>query len=267
MSRWLSTGAPARAVRAVLALTVALGCLGAVAYAASRPEGSGRPSVEADPGASQRRAELGKKGGGARPPRPKLATPTQAVDPRPAARFKFTAPGEGLRFVCQLDRGGWKACQSPHRVRGLGAGPHSFAVRAVRKSRRGPSARFAWTKVDPRQLTVEPHAASLAPLRPGDPAQTIPVRIANPNTVPVTVTAVKIVFAGDPPGCPADPNFELRPASLSPLSPVVLPAGGELSLPTATISAPAIALRELPLNQDACQGASVPLRFDAEAHG
>lgn len=266
MSRRRSTVARARAVRVCIALTAALACLGAVAYAAGRPDGPGQASVEADTGTSPRREAPSKKAG-ARPPRPQLATRTEAIDTRVNVRFKFTAAGEGLRFQCQLDRGAWRPCQSPHKVRGVSAGQHSFAVRALRRAQRGPAARFAWTKVDPRPLTVEPRPTSLAALHPGAPPQTIPVRVANPNSVPVRVTSLTIAVSADPPGCPASPNLELAPSSLSSTAPLVLPAGGELVLPTPAIAAPTIALRELPFNQDACQGATFPLRVDAEARG
>jgi hypothetical protein len=266
MSRRRSTVARERALRAIIALSAALACLGAVAYAANRPEGAGRGSVEADTGTSARR-EAPSKNAGARPPRPQLTTRTEAIDTRVNVRFKFSAAGEGLRFQCQLDRGAWKSCQSPHKVRGIVAGQHSFAVRALRRAQRGPAARFAWTKVDPQPLTVEPRPTGLAALHPGAPPQTIPVRVANPNAVPVRVTSLTIAVSADPPGCPANPNLELAPSSLSSTAPLVLAAGGELVLPTATIAAPTIALRELPFNQDACQGVSFPLRVDAEARG
>lgn len=256
-------------MRVVIALTAALACLGAVAYAAGRPEGSGRAAAQGDvdAAASLRRQPPATKDGGGRPPRPQLTTRTEAVSTRTTARFKFTALGEGLRFQCRLDKGGWKSCRSPLKVRGIAAGQHMFAVRALRQSLHGASARFAWTKVDPKQLSVEPRSLSLAPLRPGDPAQAIPVRIANPNSVPVTVTSLTVAVSADPPGCPANPNLDLGAASLSPTAPLVLPAGGELTLPSGAFSAPTIALRELPFNQDACQGASFPLRFDAEGRG
>lgn len=256
----------ARAVRVTIALTAALACLGAVAYAANRPGAADQASDETEAGASLLHKSPAKQAG-PRPPRPQLATRTEAIDTRVNVRFRFSAAGEGLRFLCQLDSGSWKPCQSPHKARGIVAGQHSFAVRAVRRSRRGPAARFAWTKVDPRPLTVEPRPTSLTALHPGAPPQTIPVRVANPNSVPVTVTALTIAVSADPPGCPANPNLELGPSSLSPAAPLVLPAGAELVLPTATIAAPTIALRELPFNQDACQGASFPLRVDAEARG
>jgi len=263
MSRRRITVARARAIRVSIALVAALACLGAAAYAASRPEGPGRDVAVA---ASSKGRDNAPKGG-QRPLRPRITSHPEAVDTGSTARFVFSARGPGLRFQCKLDGAAWKACRSPHTTASIAAGAHSFSVRAVRKSVRGPSARFKWTKVDPQPLTVEPRPTSLTGLYPGGGAQAIPVRIANPNSVAVTVTSLTVAVSADPPGCPADPNLELGPSSLSPTAPLVLPAGGELTLPTAAISAPTIALRELPFNQDACQGASFPLRLDAEARG
>lgn len=102
---------------------------------------------------------------------------------------------------------------------------------------------------------------------PGDPPRPLPVLITNPNSVPIEVTSLTVVFAEDPPGCPDDPNFELVPASVSPSAPLTVTAGGSVSLPSVSVSAPTIALRNLPINQDACQGARVRLAFNGQAHG
>jgi hypothetical protein len=102
---------------------------------------------------------------------------------------------------------------------------------------------------------------------PGDPPQPLPVLISNPNSVPIEVTSLTVAIAVDPPGCPGDPNFELLPASASPSAPLTVPAGGSVNLPSPAVSAPAIALRNLPVNQNACQGARIRLVFSGQAHG
>jgi hypothetical protein len=258
-------GSPSQAARVILALAAALGCVGAVAYAAAASGGPARGGEEEASTSARGRSAPGKAV--ERLPRPRIAAHPEKTDTASSVRFSFSARGEGLRFQCRLDRAAWRACKSPHVVSGLGAAPHKFSVRALRKSRRGPSARFSWIKVDPRPLTVEPQGSGLSALHPGAPAQAIPVRLVNPNAVPVKVTSLTVILSADPPGCPANPNLELAPASLSSNAPIVLPAGGEVMLPSGTVSAPTIALRELPFNQDACQGASLPLSFQAEAHG
>lgn len=263
MSRRRNAVGRARAARAALALAAALTCLGAAAYAANRDK---VPSGGAEAAPAPQERPHGARSG-QRPSRPRITAHPEAVDTRATARFAFRARDASLRFQCRLDRGPWRACRSPHLVRGLAAAPHSFSVRALRGSLRGPAARFRWVKVDPRPLTVEPRSTGLGALYPGGPAQPIPVRIANPNAVPVAVTSLTVAASATAPGCPADPNLELSPAPLSSSAPLVLPAGGEVTLPTANVAAPAIALRELPFNQDACKGTSFVLRLAAEGRG
>jgi hypothetical protein len=115
------------------------------------------------------------------------------------------------------------------------------------------------------QFTVEPYGASLEPLMPGEPAQPLPVRIGNPNPAPIEVTGLTVAVAPDSPGCPGEPNFAVTPALLTPAAPLSIPAGGSAELPAA--AAPTLALRELPTDQNACQGATVHLLFSGEAHG
>jgi len=61
MSRRRNTVAQTCAVRAAIALTAALACFGAVAYAAGRPAGPGPAPADAGTGASPRREAVGKK--------------------------------------------------------------------------------------------------------------------------------------------------------------------------------------------------------------
>jgi hypothetical protein len=114
-------------------------------------------------------------------------------------------------------------------------------------------------------FTVAPRSGSLEDLVPGAPAQPLPVRVGNPNPVPIEITGLTVAVAPDPPGCPADPNFAVTPAALSPAAPLGVPAGGSADVPAAT--APTLALRELPTDQNACQGATVNLVFSGEARG
>lgn len=49
--------------------------------------------------------------------------------------------------------------------------------------------------------------------------------------------------------------------------PLVVPAGGTVSLPSQGATAPTIAMLDLPTSQDSCQGIELPLAFSGEAHG
>jgi hypothetical protein len=268
----------------LLALIAISACLGAVAYAATRDE-----SREAVPGADARpggKKASGKKQRQTRPPRPRfIEVPTapaigaQAqlrfhVAPRaPAQRPRQPLPGPAgvrspRRFQCQLDGSDWEACDSPHLVDDLAPGGHDFAVRALSPAGRpGPAAHFAWEQLEPKPFSVEPRAEALEDLYPGEMAQALPVLIVNPNPAPIVLTSLTVAVGTTPPGCPAAPNFALTPSSVSPTAPLTVPARASVGLPAAAASAPTIALRDLPVNQNSCQGAEVTLVFSGEAHG
>lgn len=242
-----------RTTRALAALVVVVACLGAVAYAAERPRPSRDPSSHP---------------AGPAPLRPRIVKHPAAVSTATTVSFAFTVVPAGSRFRCRLDDKSWKSCRTPAVFAGLAPGSHEFAVRAVsRLGRPGPAAGFRWTLLKPRPLAIEPRFSGLGAFFPGAPAQPLPLLLRNPNPVPILVTKVQVTVSADPPGCDGAANFELIPASPSPRAPLRLPAGGSLGLPSATATAPAIALRDLPVNQDACQGAALPLSFRGEARG
>lgn len=266
-----------RTARALVALVAAAACLGGVAYAAtiseqSRPHGKKVKHPPRKPGQG--------------PPRPRfIEVPADGgVDPDSQFRFHVAPPepqgaGRGpapagpsperwRRFECRLDGSDWDGCASPYLLRGLEPGEHSFAVRALnRRGLVGQRARYRWALLEPREFSVEPLTGALEELVPGAPAQPLPVRITNPNPAPIEVTSLTVAVAPEPSACPADPNFEVTPSNLSPAAPLTVPAGGSASLPTATATAPAVAMRELPVDQNACQGATVHLDFSGEARG
>jgi hypothetical protein len=267
-----------RTTRALVALVVAVACLGSVAYASTLSERN-QPH-------GKKKAKRPPRKQGQGPPRPRFieVPPNGGVDPDSQFRFHVAppqqpaaAPGPGpggpqpaqwRRFECRLDGGEWDGCASPYLLRELEPGEHSFAVRALnRRGLDGAVARYRWALLEPREFSVEPQTGSLDELMPGAPAQPLPVRIVNPNPAPIEVTSLTVAVSPEPSACPGDPNFEVTPASLSPAAPLTVPAGGSASLPTATATAPAVAMRELPVDQNACQGATVRLDFSGEARG
>ncbi|HEX5713315.1 MAG TPA: hypothetical protein VFX85_08395 [Solirubrobacterales bacterium] len=242
-----------KTTRVLAALVVVVACLGAVAYAAERPRQSREPDA---------------RPAGPAPQRPRIVKHPAAVSTATTVNFTFTATPASLRFRCRLDRNRWRSCQSPATFAGLEPGPHSFAVRAVsRLGRSGPAAGLRWTLLKPKAFAIEPQFSDVGALFPGEPPRPLPVLLRNPNPVPILVTKLRVAVSADPPGCGSAANFELIPASPSRRTPLRLPAGGSLGLPSASATAPAIALRDLPVNQDACQGAKLPLSFSGEARG
>jgi hypothetical protein len=263
MLRGLAAGGGV-AVRALAALVLAGGCLAAAAYAAS--ESSSGAGAKADAGL---RGVVGAvaRTPGPRPPRLQITTHPRKISTAATARFAFVAMAGDPSFECRLDRAAWRRCRSPLNLAGIGLGPHRFSVRAVASGRRGGAGRYRWQRIEGKPFTVEPQLQTLGALYPGAPAQALPVVLHNPNPVPIFVTALRVAVSADPGGCDSASNLELTPAGASPKRPLTLPAHGSLTLPTAAASAPAIALRDLPVNQDACQGADFPLAFSGEAHG
>jgi len=275
------SGAPSiryrRAARAIIALAVAVACLGGVAFAATGLD-QAKPAAE--------KAAAGRAGSpGDGPPRPSLIEVPSAVGVDPDTQFRFhvapagqsggpatgapTQPaGRWRRFECRIDNGEWSPCSSPHVLISLDTGLHSFAVRALnRRDQFGKAAHYRWTQLEPMKFTIDPEFGPLAELMPGDPPQQLPVRISNPNPATIEVTTLAASVVPDQPACAADPNFAVTPAGLTPQEPLSIPAGGSATLPSPSAAAPTLALRELPVDQNACQGASLHIVFSGEARG
>lgn len=284
----------ARAVRAIVALAAASACLGAVAYAATRPK---------DPGlglAGSKPVNVAPQHGASAPPgkgaeallRPRFIEHPEEVSALAEPQFRFHVPPRAQplgpllpgppgqpkrprRFQCRLDGGGWKGCSSPHRLDGLAPGDHTFAVRAFnRAGEAGGAISYSWRQAEPapEQDQVDPKPFSielrgeLEHFHPGYPAQQLPVLITNPNSAPIEVTSLTVAIDSDSPVCSAE-NFALTGSNVSPTAPLTVPAGGSVSLPTATVSAPTIGMLDLSVNQDPCQGTNIPLVFSGEAQG
>jgi hypothetical protein len=276
-----------RAIRTLVVLIAASVCFGAVvASGASRSGGDRAGLAENAPRpVSPAQAPAGKASKGEAPPRAAFVEVPSASSVSSEARFRFhVAPrsrrrqlpsspapaGEPQRssrqFQCRYGGGPWRECSSPHQLDALATGTHSFAVRALtRGGRAGAVASYSWVRVEPRPIAIEAVGA-IEDLHPGFPAQPLPVTISNPNEVPVEVTKLTVELGAGPATCSAE-NFELAPAGLSAASPLAIPAGGSTSLPRGEISAPAIRMLNLPVDQDACQGSRFQLVFRGEAHG
>jgi len=266
-----------RATRAIIALVVAVACLGGVAFAATRSERA-HPQGKKKGHPTRQQAQ--------RPPRPRFIEVPPAVGvgagfqfrfhvPPPSAQSDGAAPSRPARptrrrrqFECRLDDSGWAGCSSPYVLPGLEPGERSFAVRALSpRERSGPAAHYSWLQLEPREFRIDPLFNSLEELMPGAPPQQLPVRIENPNPVPIEVTGFTVTVSPDRPGCAADPNFMVVPSSLTPTAPLGIPAGGSVTLPSPATTAPTLELRELPIDQNACQGATLDLTFSGEARG
>lgn len=245
-----------RTTRGVVALLLGVAGLGAVAYAAS-PRGAG-PGSAPTPERSRGTASL---------PKPKITMHPDKVSPSSSARFGFDARGRNRRFQCRLDKRPWAACKSPFLANRLAVGLHGFSVRTAIRGKHSKAARFRWRVLEPKDFSISPQLGGLRALYPGAPAQILPLVVSNPNPVPIFVTSLQVRTTADPPGCAGADNLNLFDSNASDAAPIEVPAGGSVSLPAPGASAPAIQLRDLPVNQDACQRAQFPLAFSGKARG
>jgi hypothetical protein len=241
---------------AILALAAIAG-LATVAYAAS-PHGS-QPGSAPTPERSQGFVSL---------PKPKISIHPDKVSPSTSARFGFTVRGRNPRFQCRLDKRAWSSCRSPLTIQKLAIGGHRFSVRtAGKRGAHGRAASFSWRVLEPKDFSISPQLSNLGALYPGAAAQALPVTITNPNPVPILVTSLDVRATADPAGCASGENLLLSGAGVSASKPLSVPANGSATLPAPGIAAPTIFLRDLPVNQDACQNARFPLAFTGKASG
>jgi hypothetical protein len=201
------------------------------------------------------------------PPPPAQITahpPTQTNST--SASFSFTDSEAGVSFQCKLDGGTWAACSSPANYSGLAIGEHNFNVRAVDVAgNRSSASPFEWhiTSANGLPFTASGNANGL--LYPGAPAVSIPVRLTNPNSVPIFVTSLTatIQSANLPAGCS---GFQVTQSNISATQAVQVPANGSVTLPTQGASTPTIRMLDTLANQDPCQRATISLTYSGSAH-
>jgi hypothetical protein len=246
-----------RTTRGALAVLAGIAGLGAVAYAATPQGPTPGPAPKAE--RSQGVGSL---------PRPKITMHPNKLATSTNAKFGFAVRGSKPRFQCNLDGRAWSACQSPLAFSKLSVDSHSFSVRAAAaRGRHGKAARFRWRVLEQKDFSIHPQLAGLGALYPGAPAQALPLAITNPNPVPIFVTSLQVRATADPAGCASAENLILAGSSASSAAPIKVPASGSVSLPAPGVSTPSIQLRDLPVNQDACQRTQFPLAFSGTARG
>jgi hypothetical protein len=64
------------------------------------------------------------------PPETAIASGPSGTVTSETASFTFSSPDGTAKFQCQVDAGSWSDCESPKTYTGLGAGTHTFLVRA-----------------------------------------------------------------------------------------------------------------------------------------
>lgn len=204
------------------------------------------------------------------PPKPTITqSPGHAPSPDYTVTFAFTDAEAGVRFECHVDKKApWTACASPTSYHGLAEGGYHFEVRAIDAAGNASKAdQFAFHVTEEAATTFAISGVAPSLLYPGAAAAPIAVKLTNPSSLAISVTALTVTLSagGLPAGCDAA-WFAFAPSSLSPSHPVVVAAGGSVTLPAQGATAPTVRMLESGTNQNACRGANLTLRYSGSAH-
>ncbi len=207
------------------------------------------------------------------PPVPVITKAPEALTYDTSAHFEFSDQGQYGSFQCRLDDTPYGPC-GPGGVSyfDLGLGRHCFYVLAVRGDYRSAPRAFCWQCRPIRVnggFTVGGSAPNL--FYPGT-SQPLDLAITNPFkfaikvlTVSVTVEPVPTKDGVPDPACLATSNL-LVTRSLG--TTVTVPAGSTKSLSDLDVPAaqwPVLTMPDLPINQDACEGATFTLTYSCTA--
>jgi hypothetical protein len=206
------------------------------------------------------------------PPVPTITAHPQTTTTAKSASFGFSDSEHGVTLLCRRDGARFERCASPTGYGNLALGSHSFQVQARDAAGNASgSATFSWTiakevkEAEGKPFTVTGNASG--PLAPGV-TRSLAITLTNPNNVAITVTALSasIAAGSSKAGCDGPSNLQLAQSSISATNPVAIPANGHVTLPSGAVSAPQVLMKDLPVNQDACKGASFTFTYSGSAH-
>jgi hypothetical protein len=210
---------------------------------------------------------------GPKPPAPTITEGPENLTYRTSAHFEFAGQGQHDGFQCRLDKAPFAPCR-PEGVSydNLALGWHCFEVLAVEGRLRSAPTSSCWRRlpvVIRGEFTIGGNAARL--FYPGT-SQALDLAITNPFRFAIKVLSVSI--AVEPvttrngladPGCLGTTNLSVAQPLRATL---VVPAGSTKSLHQLGVPGgkwPVLTMPDLPVNQDACEGATFTLLYDGTA--
>jgi hypothetical protein len=205
------------------------------------------------------------------PPAPAIVSKPDATTTARSATFVFGDAEHGARLLCRRDGARFNSCASPQSYASLSLGAHRFEVEAIDAVGNTSSpAGYSWTiaktvETSGKPFTVTGNASG--PLAPGV-SRALAVTVTNPNNVSIEVTALTVgVAAGSSKAaCDGPANLALTQPNVSSANPLVVAANASAALPTGTVGAPSVLMRDLPVNQDACKNATFTFTYSGSAH-
>jgi hypothetical protein len=206
------------------------------------------------------------------PPAPAISAHPPATTSVRSASFSFSDSERGVTLLCRRDGGRFERCTSPTTYGALALGSHSFQVQARDAAgNTGAAATYSWTilkevkEAEGKPFTVTGSASG--PLAPGL-TRSLAITLTNPNNVAITVTTLSasIAAGSSKAGCDGPSNLQITQSSLTAANALVIPATGHVTLPSGAVTAPQVLMKDLPINQDACKGASFTFTYSGSAH-
>jgi hypothetical protein len=204
------------------------------------------------------------------PPMPSITSGPGAQTTATTATFVFSDSETGVTFLCRLDAGSFSGCKSPKSYTGLSVGAHTFYVEAMDGTGNlSVPASYTWTvgkkTVEELPFTV---TGSLSELLAPGLSRSLALTISNTNGVQIYVTSltVSVQTGSTKAGCDGPTNLTVTQSNASGTNTLAVPAGGQVTLPSGTVSAPQVLMNDLASNQDACKGASFTFSYSGSAH-
>ena len=205
------------------------------------------------------------------PPAPAITSKPDATTTARSATFAFADAEHGVRLLCRRDGARFNWCTSPQSYSSLSLGSHRFEAEAIDAAGNTSSpVGYAWTiaktvETSGKPFTVTGNASG--PLAPGV-SRALAITVANPNGVPIEVTALTVsVAAGSSnAACDGPANLQVTQPNISSANPLTVAANGSVALPAGAVSAPSVLMRDLPVNQDACKNATFSFTYSGSAH-
>jgi hypothetical protein len=206
------------------------------------------------------------------PPSPIITAHPQESTTLRSASFSVGDAEHGVSLLCRRDGSRFGRCTSPTSYGNLTLGTHTFQVQAQDAvGNTSATATYSWTVAkEVKEAAGKPFSvtgSASGPLAPGL-TRALTITLTNPNNVAITVTAftASVAAGSSKPGCDGPSNLQLSQSNLSTSNTLTIPANGQVMLPSGTVSAPQVQMLNLPVNQDACKGASFTFTYSGSAH-
>ncbi len=198
------------------------------------------------------------------PPPPSISSGPEAETTSKSATFVFSDTQPGVTFLCAKDSHTFVACSSPKTYTAVTVAAHTFQVEARDAAGNTSTASsYSWKVV--KGFVIEGNVTGL--LYPGV-SQPLHLTITNPNGKAMVITSlsVNVKSGSTKAGCDGPTNTQVTQSNVSESNTFTVPAKGKVTLPTASVSAPQVLMKNLPTNQDACQGASFTFTYAGNGH-